>query len=236
MVSAYPKSGTTWMRFILADLFTGDEVDFDSVERISPSVGWHREAPRIVPGGGRLIKSHEPLSTHRMAFPHRTIYMVRDGRDVAVSYYYHQRRAGRSRGLSFEEFLSEFLHGAVDGYGSWHRHVLSWRRLILAPDCKAALVRYEDLVQDPVATVQAACSKLGLVVDDREISRSVSANDAASMRSKEGASQYLSSSRYEALPFVRTATSGDWRSHYDSRLLQRFDEVAGVALRSAGYR
>src|SRR5437763_867640 len=69
---SYPKSGNTWMRFILAPLCAGREVDFESVQRVVPSLGQHRCGTRE-DRGWRLVKSHEPF---------RSTYGRRCGRAV----------------------------------------------------------------------------------------------------------------------------------------------------------
>src|SRR5690349_14565733 len=64
-VASYPRSGNTWLRFVLADLASGAPVGFETVERIVPTVGHHATAPALTAAGGRLIKTHEP---HRAAY------------------------------------------------------------------------------------------------------------------------------------------------------------------------
>lgn len=86
-VAAYPKSGSTWLRFLLAEAVTGRTADFQSVGDVIPYVGKQRGAPHVLPSGGRLVKTHEPYRPE-----YRTsVYLVRDIRDVVVSYYYMYR-------------------------------------------------------------------------------------------------------------------------------------------------
>src|SRR5581483_2342060 len=110
-----------WMRFVLAQLATGEPSTFRSVEDVVPSVGYHRNAPVLLPGGGRLIKTHEP---YRRDY-RRAIYLVRDVRSVLMSHY---RMLTRSKfpDMSFDTFLGEFVRGSLDGYGTWQEHIGSW--------------------------------------------------------------------------------------------------------------
>ena len=80
---SYPKSGNTWMRFLVGNLvFPNDPITFANVERRVPSIyGMSGRKLRLVPRP-RYIKSHEPFHSKYQ----NVIYVVRDPRDVAVSY------------------------------------------------------------------------------------------------------------------------------------------------------
>ena len=145
---SYPKSGNTWLKFMLAHLLGGREADLDNDSTVIADVGSHRATPRVLPGGGRLIKSHEPYSSPQKRFYRKAIYLIRDGRDVAVSYYYTLIRRGLYEG-DFGPFLRLFLAGDVDGYGPWHEHVRSWLESPLHEDGSLLVLRYEDMLADP---------------------------------------------------------------------------------------
>ena len=126
---------------------SGREADFDNDSTVIAEVGSHRAAPGVLPGGGRLIKSHEPYSGPQKRVYRKAIYLIRDGRDVAVSYYYTLIRRGLYEG-DFGPFLRLFLAGGVDGYGPWHEHVESWldsplqrARLAARPQIRGLLAR-----------------------------------------------------------------------------------------------
>ncbi|MGH2993225.1 MAG: sulfotransferase domain-containing protein [Solirubrobacterales bacterium] len=160
-VLSYPRSGNTWVRFMLAHLVLGREPSFDDVFSHIPPVGRHRGAPGVLPDGGRLIKSHErPAPPHGSSY-RRVVYLVRDGREVAVSYYDWYLRKGLYEG-PFEGFLRLFLAGRLDGFGAWHEHVRSW--LTSAPARANALlvVRYEDLLVRPTENLGRIAEFVGL--------------------------------------------------------------------------
>lgn len=98
-----------------------------------------------------FIKSHLLESS---ADPAPALYIVRDGRDVHVSRVHFL--AGRKVGdyeLPFEVRLRELVT-----YRAWSEHVRTWRSRA-AP---TALVRYEELVEDPGVTVKRACEEIGV--------------------------------------------------------------------------
>ena len=82
---SYPKSGNTWVRFLLANLlYPNEAVGFANINRLLPAPGvsprrFLKSLPRP-----RILKSHEPFDVRFR----KVIYLVRDPRDVAVSEYH----------------------------------------------------------------------------------------------------------------------------------------------------
>ncbi len=46
MMASYPKSGSTWLRFVLAGVLSGREMDFDAITQVSPLSASTRVARR----------------------------------------------------------------------------------------------------------------------------------------------------------------------------------------------
>ncbi len=237
MLVCYPKSGSTWLRFVVAQALTSQEIDFDSVGRVSPSLGKQRGAPELF-GPGRLVKSHEPWSKITRT-PTRAIYLVRDGRDVAVSMYFSVQRRGAFAG-TFSEFLDLFLAGEVDNYGSWARHVAGWVRARDADPDRVSLLKYEDMRLHGVSAVRAAFARVGVVIDDDALTLALERNSVRAMRSKESRSETIGkrqgkSAEAKAIPFVREGRSGKWVETFDEEQERRFSRAAGEVLAAAGY-
>src|SRR5215213_5359484 len=113
LIVSFPKSGSTWLRFLLAQLLTGEEADFESIRRLIPPVGSHRNAPELLPGGRRIVRTHEPLVPYVGAEGEPVIYLVRRPDDVLLSYADHvQRQGGDTDDMT--DFADTFLLGAVD--------------------------------------------------------------------------------------------------------------------------
>lgn len=223
MLASYPRSGNTWTKFMLAELLTGAEVDFSSNEDVVPMVGLHRPAPRLLPGGGRLIKTHEPY--HRVY--RRAIYLVRDVRDVALSF----RKLRTVEGFeeeSLQEFLARFAGGAVAGYGSWQAHVTSW---LTASGLGAEIlvVRYEELIDDTVAKLKEVTEFLGLAVDEERLRQIAGNNRPDKMRNRKTP---YTDERMSVT--VGAGTYNGWREKYTESDLALL-EPAMEAMRLAGY-
>jgi hypothetical protein len=233
-VTSYPKSGNTWLKAMLTYLACGREFDFDHHTELSPSVGFHRGVAGILPGGGRLIKSHEPyLSPVGDRYP-RLVYLVRDGRDVAVSYFHHSRRKG-SQYEDLEAFFKAFLDGSVDGYGCWHEHVRSWLESPQASDGRLIVVRYEDLQDDPVGELARAARFLSLSTAPAALREAVARHTADRMREQERSSAFHASQPRKDVLFVRRATRGEWSEALTEEQVRRFEAIAGPTAARLGY-
>jgi Sulfotransferase domain len=223
MLASYPRSGNTWTKFMLAELLIGSEVDFCSDEEVVPIVGRHLHARRSLPGGGRLVKTHEP---YRATYK-RAIYLVRDVRDVALSF----RKLRSVEGFneeSFEDFLVRFARGDIAGFGSWQEHVTSW--LTAAEhDSDILVIRYEELVDETTVKLEDMANFLGISASPERISAIVENNRPAKMRNRK--TQY-SGERMSVT--VGGGTYHGWRTQYSKSELSLL-ESAMQAMRSAGY-
>lgn len=234
MTVAYPKSGSTWLRFLLTSALTGElDVGFDRVNELSRGLGDHAAAPRLLRNGGRLVQSHERPRNLAPGQRPRVLYLVRDGRDVAISNYHHTQRWGETR-VGLDEFVQEFLTAGVVSYGRWQDHVESWLALVHANPHTMMLLRYEDLLADPVESLLTVSTHFDLGLSETKVGIAVATNSAPAMRQREASARVLTEVP-NPQPFVRSASSGQWRDTLSARTLERFDLVAGDALRVAGY-
>lgn len=179
VLASFPRSGNTWLKGMLAELLAGHEVDYAASERLIPTVGSHRQAPRLLPGGGRLLKSHELCRPEYR----RAVYVVRDVREVAFSYHaFNQARAAHP--LDLAGFIEELARGRIDGYGSWQSHVRSW---LSARDRDAGVlvVRYEDLLAHRALELERIADHLGLVHSPHELNRVIANHGVERTRERE---------------------------------------------------
>jgi hypothetical protein len=234
LFAAYPKSGSTWLRFVLAGAMTGDEMGFDTIRSVSPRLGEQRRGPKIVNGAGRLVKSHElpaffPIGSARP----KVIWLVRDGRDVVVSRFHHLRRFENIPD-DFDAYFERQLSGNV-AYGSWQAHVRQWLDYIATAPSPAAIVHYEAMLERPLETLLEVNETCGLNLRRDALEQAIEANSASRMRSKEAASTMLSADGAKTTPFVRNARSGGWREELPAAACAKFEAVAGRELRELGY-
>src|SRR5690606_31106254 len=118
LIASYPRSGTNWLMFLVAEAITGEPSQFGAVHRRIPYIGGQRRAPRLLPDGGRIVYTHE---THPIG-RRRAVYLVRDPRDVVLSEYRWQQMTGVFDG-DLDTFVDAFVTGRGSPWGAWDRHV-----------------------------------------------------------------------------------------------------------------
>lgn len=154
-IVSYPKSGNTWMRFLLANMLRPEtEWNFRNIDTLVPDVYSAREEVNAL-APPRFIKAHHAWFSY---YP-KTIYIVRDYRDVLVSYFHYQQSLKAWSG-SFGEFIrqADRLHE----FGSWKDHVQQALDHRDRHPEKILLLRYEDMLADPAKAVRETARFCGI--------------------------------------------------------------------------
>ncbi|MBT3405302.1 NUDIX domain-containing protein [archaeon] len=147
LLVSFPKCGRTWLAMILAKIF---QKKFDlpldyitSLEKTTfpiknlPSMALiHEDYPQFKKVG-ELSKCKNNLLRKKI------IFLIRDPRDVIVSWYFHQsQRRHRYKGS-----LSDFLLESRGGFDTIINYYNIWLKYIDDPNF--FLIRYEDLFSEP---------------------------------------------------------------------------------------
>ena len=161
---SYPKSGRTWLRFVLSHYFAaaaglGFEPNLKSKFRVLPNFDMLRDRglPAFV---GKTPDLPLIAVTHREYRPwlfhaRPVIFMVRDMRDVTVSAYFHQTRQKHR----FSGTISQFIEDRKLGVPSIIAYLNDWAaRLDQLP---SLVVSYEAMKADAPATVSHILRFLG---------------------------------------------------------------------------
>jgi Sulfotransferase domain len=236
-VASYPRSGSTWLRFLLLELLTRDSAHFDTVNRTIPDVGHHRGCPAILQGGARLIKTHEAYrSVYRKA-----IYIVRDFRDVVISEFAYEN-ARRRISEDFDSFLRLSLKSGANGYGTWQDHVTSWANSPPAICGDLLLIKFEDLRVHTEHTLEDVLEFLGLGGDRQQIRQAIANNNVQRMQEKEdevsdidGYSPRRASGNGNGSRFIRSGSTGAWRGKFSEQQVRLIEQYAGLSLARMGY-
>lgn len=210
-VANYPRSGSTWLRFMLFEILTQKDAEFDAVNRHIPDVGGQRYAMALLPNQGRLIKTEEVFRPDYR----RAIYIVRDARDVASSEYAYAMAQGWID-CSFDEYLKMFVNGKANPYGSWEEHARSWIESPLNARGDLMLVSYPELKRNSERTLMRIAEFLKVRIPAQVIRNAIQNNNLQNMRKKEDrAPQIGYDPRTKSIPeekrFVRSGAVGGWR-------------------------
>jgi hypothetical protein len=232
---SYPKSGNTWVRFLLANLlYPNETVGFANINRLLPAPGvsskrFLRNLPRP-----RILKSHEPFDARFR----KVIYLVRDPRDVAVSeYHFDLKKRYIEPDVTLEQFVQRFVKGETAAYGSWWEHTASW---IAARQGNPAflLVRYEDLIAEPIAETARIAEFLGIQAGTERLEAAVQRSSADRMRKleKQQSDQWTGTKNTrKEIPFVRSAKSGGWKETLPPHSVEQIELAWAPMLNLLGY-
>jgi len=202
---SYPRSGSTWLRFLLFETLSGQSSEFGKVNTSIPNVGHHRKAPRLLPGGGRLIKTHSEFAYHQ------ALGVVGD---------------------EFDRYLLSFLRKTVSPFGSWQYNVQTWLQAKMPQGRNIVVIKFEDLRGNTAATLAHILEFLNVSRDSEAIQRAVDNNSVEKMREKENRSPQRVSQKGR---FIRTGTAGGWRQRLTDRQIELIESYTHELLASLGY-
>ncbi|SRR5579883_221110 len=232
----YPRSGTTWISCLAAELLFGiSPKSLAEIDSIVPDV---YKLPRksLVPAASQyLVKSHYLLSD---VLPfgeyRRVIYLVRDPRDVLLSYYRYRRGVSGYSG-SLKDFATDWVCGRI-WPSSWQEHINSW----LGPRTRPArfeltVLRYEDFAAGPVHQIGILAGALGVPAGLARIEEIAADTTPEAMRRRETFGKNDGSPEFE---FIGPAAAGNWkkvRSREDLEAIAIVEQFTQGALELAGY-
>src|ERR1022692_777795 len=241
-LTSYPRSGNTWTRFLLGNLLNPDDpASFVNIESRVPEIYFNpdhvlRSLPRP-----RLLKSHEAFHPN---YP-RVIYIVRDPRDVAVSFYHHNIKAGIiPDDYPMDEFIPGFVAAKYDSrWGSWADNVMSWMAMRQGRS-SFLLLRYEDMKENTprellkVARFLQDAGFPNIATSSDRLARAVELSTPERMRvlEKEQSRQHhqLRRTRQDK-PFIRSAKSGGWQTDLSQRSMELIESEWGSIMQTLGY-
>ncbi|WP_035464835.1 sulfotransferase domain-containing protein [Algoriphagus vanfongensis] len=233
-IVSYPKSGNTWVRFLLGNVLNLN-YDFSNMESLIPDI--------YVVNNNELLKQRRPriLKSHEYFHPNykKVIYIVRDPRSVAVSYYYYLKKVNKIPSeMQFKPFLKSYLSGSLDSYGSWSENVESWLSTKGNNENEFILIKYEDLLLNTNLEFTKILKFIDIDVSDEVIANSVNNSSFINMKKNEklnsGNIKILNNSN-ENIAFVRKGEIDEWKDYFDSEDLDLLYYHFGKTMKKLDY-
>jgi hypothetical protein len=231
ILTEFPRSGGNWIRDQIADVL-------------------QLPAPRFsrLPTTFRaIIHNHDHRPTR-----HPTLYVLRDPRDVFVSHFHKivatylngessLRRKILARHPSLAPrlvkgepgplvpdlaFYEEWLNRSVGVRVSWPEHVSGF---VGSTDDNIVIIRYEDVINDGIATLTRAATRLSGAAPDEDVVRFALTRNSFERQTdrKTGETDNMSTKRQ--------GLAGAWRRDLPPELKERFKERMRDELRLCGY-
>ena len=164
-LASYPRSGNTFLRVIFNKVFNvqtysiyDDNIDIASDTQTSEVVG-HQSLPEdfdisIARSEEKVyyIKTHE-LPSRCVEDGDKVIYLIRDGRECALSYLRYEQSYG-DKGKTLEDTI----YGNIFSSG-WGDHVKAWSPKLRE---NTLLIKFEELTGQPENYIKIISNFLGL--------------------------------------------------------------------------
>ena len=211
------------------------------VERLRPEV--YRFAARGVRDTLRL-KAHDAYLLTDVGEPlfpadvsRGVIYLVRDPRDIAVSYAHHcgiaparsvQRINNPVAGLARKNPSLQLTQRV----GSWSNHVRSW---VDQADIPVLVVRYEDLLARTIEVFAEVLRFTGHVPDTHRVRRAVDDSSLVRLQEQEAKASFRERPLRSTAPFFRRGTAGGWRDDLDPELARSVEREHGETMSRFAY-
>ncbi|MBN1522737.1 MAG: sulfotransferase domain-containing protein [Candidatus Aureabacteria bacterium] len=222
IVTEYPKSGGSWFSQILSDYL---QIPFP-----------RNRFPRF----GSCI-----MHGHYLYFPtmRNVFVVVRDGRDIMVSYYFHcffkndryndQLVEKTRKALPFDDYsdIRSNLPRFIEYKFSVRKHPrFTWKEFVESwQGKKACFVKYEDLLKDTLQTAGKAIQEVCRMPVEK--SRLQSIVEKYSFKSQTGRAPGSENRK----SFLRKGVSGDWKNYFNKESKRIFGYHAGDKLIELGY-
>jgi hypothetical protein len=228
---SYPKSGSTWIRFLFGNYFSGNKCDFTNYHFIVPDLHCNSNNSEILKTA-RFFKSHQEYNPRLQ----NVVYLVRDGRDVAVSYYYHAIKYRKiSSKTKFIDFVNKYNSRDLDNFGIWSEHVKGW---IEGATKNFLLMKYEDILSNPIQGLNKILQFASIDPDLDAVRDAVTASEFKKMKMAEE-DQYENcdtlSGSDATISFIRNGKPGEWKKYFSPELLADFIDIHGAVLKELGY-
>lgn len=228
---AYPKSGNNFLLFLTAMLLYRKKIDWatkgDIVQNVTDEPIENLPFPH-------LVWSHESYDS---TYP-KVIYLVRDPRDIVISYYYHHLKYTGEK-ISFSEFFDRSLKGNI-WPGRWDSNIESWLDNQEKVKNGFLLVKYEDLLQETAKEAHRIMNFLNLDRTEQEVNEAVNWASFDNMKALEqkqqshlnGDSPYVNKN----MPFVREGKVNKWKSVLSKEQQQQINQTFDKTLTRLGYK
>ncbi len=239
-IVSYPKSGTTWVRFLLASILYEKSLpevpeiplNINDTQKYAPDINYEYFEARM-----KSLRAYKHLPDPRIFSVHayydpqfpKVIYLVRDPQDVMVSYYYYHRRIHADFNMSIDKFI---INNKMRP-GDWGVHVAGW--LAHAESDRLLWVRYEDLKSDSHYWFRKIVDFCGLDVSEEELIRALENSSFENMRRQEDSFGYSKAKGDLSIPFMRQGKVGSGRDELNQELVEIIQKRYSELMSRLGY-
>ncbi|KAJ8031891.1 Sulfotransferase family cytosolic 1B member 1 [Holothuria leucospilota] len=159
------------------------------------------------------------------------VYVFRDPRDVALSYFefmkHFQQREGEPflQGKSFEQYLSDFRLKDRFSFGRWCEHALSYEERFKNGE-NILFIYYEDMKKDLSTVIKKIAKHISRPVNDDVIGKTMANSTVDAMRKNyTEANKMKGKGNIDMTKYVKTGVSGNWKKDHSEQTWKHLNEI-----------
>ncbi|XP_069365735.1 uncharacterized protein [Maniola hyperantus] len=187
----------------------------------------------------RLVKSHMPLSLLPPSLLDiaKVVYMIRDPRDIAVSYYHHlQLMKMMKPNNKFKPFWNNFISDNML-YAPYFEHVLeAWEK---RSHPHMLLLIYEETIKDLPSAIRRVASFFCKTFSNEQVNTLAHHLDFDNFKKNKSVNmehlQHCGAFRSDGA-FIRKGMPGEWLEYFDAEMTAQADEWIAEHLRDTDLR
>lgn len=237
---SYPKSGSTWLANIIVLITNYGRPPAEGTLRshlhwLESSWTYPRSPEEIADlPSPRIFKSHMPANMALGGDPAESagkyVYIARNPKDVAVSYYYFESNKAWSGHYDapWEHWLDMLTNGRVQR-GDWFDHVLSWWEMRDLPN--VLFLKYEELLRQFPAELGRLADFLGYRLSDEQLAE-IERLTSFDVMKNDRFSNMHEIEDFEG--FFRKGKIGSWKEQFTEEQDARFSRLIEERLGGTG--
>lgn len=199
-VISYPKSGRTWLKFILEQYKRSHTIKF--IHSVAPPHPYE-----ALPG---------EIQTPESAQDNKYLLLVRDPRDVIVSSYFELTKRGHLWGFSYNGTLAEYIREDRGSYRTLLAYMERWAAFSIRNPENTHILRYEDMLAAPEVAIERVLEFFHIAVKRDVLMKAIEIASFKNMRDLESGrfqGKLLMPSRLMGSPALTPGDADDLESY-----------------------
>ncbi|AFZ29828.1 sulfotransferase [Gloeocapsa sp. PCC 7428] len=222
---SFPRSGNTWLRRLLTALIHKEKAGWQLMESTVPDIHIYKpenkKKPSIKP---LIVKSHTPF----VDIPAKVVYVVRDGRDALLSYYFLLLKEGK---IKPDTSILDIYFDNNIWPCPWHKHIAGWLNGLEKRSSESyKIIYYEDLKKTTAEQLFSVAEFIGLPVTLKDAEQAIALHPVRNQSKSDEVS-----SNQENTDSVIRKTKLKWQDILVGENLVKYEAIAGAELQRLGY-